>query len=210
MTKVIKLPFNSPGRFDLKPVHKKRASKLEQSGQLNMFEKVSEKETRIVSINKNSGNFESALRSHDDNASLASGLYRKAIETGDHVPDSYCNLGILESQEGNTTSAIDCFTKALENDPRHYEAHFNLANIYADAGNLKLAKLHYEIAKELNNEDPNLHYNLAIVLASLEFYTEALLSLQTYSKLTGITSDPEAEKLMILLENSVNKSNQQQ
>jgi len=208
MAKVIKFPFKTSGRFDLKPVRKKRTSKLEQHGQLNIFEK--DKKARIVSINKNSGSFEAALNSHDINATEASELYKKAIEKGDHVSDAYCNLGILESQGGNVSLAIDCFTSSLEKDPRHYEAHFNLANIYADAGNLKLAKLHYEIAREVNEEDPNLHYNLAIVLASSEFYNPALEALQTYFKLSGNVADHDAEKLMILLKNSVKQTNQRQ
>ena len=70
MAKVIKFPFKSSGRFDLKPVRKKRTSKLEQHGQLNIFEK--DKKARIVSINKNSGSFEAALNSHDINATEAS------------------------------------------------------------------------------------------------------------------------------------------
>ena len=159
MAKVIKLPFKSTGRFDLKPVRKKRAAKLEEHGQLNIFQQ--RERARVVSINEKSGSFESALRLHDQNIEEASNLYRKAIENGDHEADAYCNLGILESQKGNESAAIDCFTKALEKDPRHYEAQFNLANIYADAGNLKLAKLHYEVAREISDEDPNLHYKLA-------------------------------------------------
>lgn len=207
MAKVIKLPFKSSGRFDLKPVRKTRAARLEEHGQLNIFD--SKQKTRVVSINKESGAFEAALRLHDSNVEEASKLYRNAIENKDHVSDAYCNLGILESQEGLESLAIDCFTKALENDPRHYEAHFNLANIYADAGNLKLAKLHYEIAREVNDEDPNLHYNLAIVLASSEFYGPALEALRMYFNLKGNGRDPDAEKFRILLESSVQKSNLQ-
>ena len=206
MAKVIKFPFKSSGRFDLKPVRKRRASKLEEHGQLNIFQRTDK--TRIVSINKGSGTFESALRVHDSNLEEASALYKEAIEKGDHLSDAYCNLGILESQKGNETAAIDCFTKALEQDPRHYEAQFNLANIYADAGNLKLAKLHYEIAREISDEDPNLHYNLAIVLASAEFYDQALNSLKMYFNLNEAGRDTDAEKFMILLENSIKRSKQ--
>jgi len=207
MAKIIKLPFNSTGRFDLKAVRKK--SKTDPPGQLNIFEKAKEDNSKVVSINKNIGNFEAALLSHDTNPDQASDLYRKAIEREDHIPDSYCNLGILQSQQERESAAIDCFTRALESDPRHYEAHFNLANIYADAGNLKLAKLHYEIASEVNAEDPNLFYNLAIVLASLELYEKALQTLQQYARLTNFHSDPEAEKLMILLENSAGHRSKQ-
>lgn len=206
MAKVIKLPFKSSGRFDLKPVRKTRAARLEERGQLNIFQ--SQKETRILSINKEAENFESALRLHDTDNARAAELYRNAIEVGDHVSDAYCNLGILESQKGNESVAIDCFTQALEKDPRHYEAHFNLANIYADAGNLKLAKLHYEVAREVNDEDPNLHYNLAIVLASLELYELALKSLRIYFTLSNSGRDQDAEKFMVLLENSVKKTSQ--
>jgi tetratricopeptide (TPR) repeat protein len=206
MAKVIKLPFKSSGRFDLKPVRKTRAAKLEEHGQLNMFEQ--KQDTRIISINKDADNFESALQMHDSDIKKASALYRKAIDNGDHTSDAYCNLGILESLEGHESLAIDCFTKSLENDPRHYEAHFNLANIYADAGNLKLAKLHYEVAREVSDEDPSLHYNLAIVLASSELYDQALKSLKMYFNLYESGRDPDAEKFMILLENSVKKSSQ--
>ena len=204
MAKVIKFPFKSTGRFDHKPVRKSRAEKLEEKGQLNIFDTA--KKSKIVALDKDSNLFESALTSHDSDSEQASLLYRKAIDRGDHVADSYCNLGILESQKGNQTAAIDCLTKAMEKDPRHYEAHFNLANIYADAGNNKLAKLHYEVALQVDNNDPNLHYNLAIVLASLEEFNESLKALQSYFELTGGQSDPDAEKFMILLENSVSQS----
>lgn len=182
MAKVIKFPLKSTGRFDLKPVRRRRRKKTEDPGQLDLFE---QGKGRVVSIDKDSGTFGVALEAHDNDISKAEQLYKKSIESGEHVADAYCNLGILESQGGKTAIAIDSFTNALEKDPRHYEAHYNLANIYADSGNLKLAKLHYEIAREINSEDANLHYNLAIVLASLELFDEALAALESYFSFTG-------------------------
>jgi len=203
MAKVIKFPLKSSGRFELKPVRKHKSMKLEEHGQLNIFG--SKKDAPVFEITRGTEFFKAALASHDLESEKAMEFYKKAIKNGDHVADAFCNLGILLSQADDTPAAIDSFTKSLKKDPRHYEAQFNLANIYADAGDQNLARLHYEVAREIDAKDPNLHFNLAVVLASIEEYRPALDSLRRYFEQSGGVSDPDAEKLMILLETSIKK-----
>ncbi len=201
--KIIKFPLKSSGRFDLKPVRKLKSKKLEDQGQLNIFD--SKNEAPVIELTRDFDFFEAALTHHDSDTEKAIEFYKKAIINKDHVADAFCNLGILLSQANDTAGAIDSFTKSLKKDPRHYEAQFNLANIYADAGDQNLAKLHYEVARKIDAKDPNLHFNLAVVLASLEHYKHAIDSLRKYFEQSGGVSDPDAEKLMILLETSIKK-----
>ena len=95
MAKVVKFPLPSPEKFGFKPVRKKKAALQEKHGQLNLF--VGGKLVKLSQLSP----FEEALIHDEQGDARARGLYEKAIQAGDCVADSYCNLGILESQEKN-------------------------------------------------------------------------------------------------------------
>ncbi len=92
MAKVIQFPVPNPEKFGFKPVRKKKPdSASHKHGQLDLFG-----EAKIVSLN-NLTPFEEALMLDEQGDNRASLQYQKAIDAGDSVADSYCNLGIIES-----------------------------------------------------------------------------------------------------------------
>ncbi len=196
MAKVIQFPSPSPEKFGFKPVRKKHLEK-NKAGQLNLFSA-----GRVVSLSKLS-RFEEALMLDDLNDKKAKESYQKAIDEGDSVADSYCNLGILESQEKNFSKAIDCFTKCLKENPRHFEAHYNLANLYAEVGNMALAKVHYQISIEVEPHFPNSHFNLGLTLAMNKEIEEAVHTLMAYCRLVSATERSQAEELITNLSRSL-------
>jgi tetratricopeptide (TPR) repeat protein len=191
MAKVIKFPVPTPEKFGPERVTKKKAGPDKKSGQLNLF--TSGKIIRLHQLSR----FEEALMLDEqgDKNSARTG-YLKAIEEGDSVADSYCNLGIIESQNGLTAKAIDSFTQCLKNDPRHYEAHYNLANLYAEVGNFALAKVHYEIAIEIEPSFPNSYFNLGLTLAMSRQFKQAVKVLDEYKKLSPPDQQEQAEDLI--------------
>ena len=201
MTRIIKFPLKSEGKFGLKPARKKKPQQLEDAGQLNLFR--SPQEAKVISLRLEEF-FEQAIQLHDNNPEQALLAYQQSIDREEHVADSHCNRGILFAAEGKHPQAVDSFTKALHEEPRHFEGHFNLANIYADEGNYSLSELHYRIATEIEPQDPNIFYNLALVCAMQEKYEEALKTLNSYFNLQSVTIvDQEAQQLLAILQSSV-------
>src|SRR5258708_3922043 len=191
MAKVIQFPTPNIEKFGFKPVRKNtKQPKKGKPGQLDLFAA-----GKIIRLNQLSI-FEDALLLDDRGDSKGKDIYQRAIDEGDSIADSYCNLGILESQTGNYTKAIDCFTKCLKEDPRHFEAHFNLANLYAEAGNLGLAKVHYRISIEVEPHFPNSHFNLGLTLAMNKEIEEAIQSLKSYCRLVSPKERAQAEELI--------------
>lgn len=197
MTKVIQFPGSNPEKFGFKPVRKKRKPSQDERGQLNLFSGGKVRSLNPLSV------FEEALMLDEQGDNRARAQYIKAIEAGDSVADSYCNLGILESEKKNYVEAIDCFTKSLKEDPRHFEAHYNLANLYAEIGNLPLAKLHYQMSITIEPEFPNSYFNLALTLAMNKEVEEAIQSLLTYRNLVEPEERRLAEDLINTLTNTL-------
>jgi len=190
MAKVIQFPKPNVEKFGFRPVRKKGKPSKGKRGQLDLFSV-----GKVVSLNQLS-RFEEALLLDDRGDAKAKDIYQRAIDEGDSVADSYCNLGILESQTGNYTKAIDCFTKCLKENPRHFEAHYNLANLYAEVGNLSLAKVHYGISIEIEPHFPNSHFNLGLTLAMNKEIEEAVQSLKAYCRLVSPKERGQAEELI--------------
>jgi len=190
MAKVIQFPKPTVEKFGFKPVRKNSKSPKRKPGQLDLFT-----QGKVVSLNQLS-RFEEALMLDDHGDAKAKEIYQRAIDEGDSIADSYCNLGILESQAGNYTKAIDCFTKCLAENPRHFEAHYNLANLYAEIGNLSLAKVHYQISIEIEPYFPNSHFNLGLTLAMNKEIEEAIQSLKSYCRLVSMKERVQAEELI--------------
>ena len=197
MAKVVKFPVQTPEKFGFKPVRKKKATRQEKHGQLNLFSG-----GKLVKLNQLSP-FEEALVFDELANPKAKELYQKAIEAGDCIADSYCNLGILESQEKNYSKAIDCFTLCLKEEPRHFEAHYNLANLYAELGNFPLAKVHYQMSIEVEPDFPNSHFNLGLTLAMNKEIEEAILSLMNYRRLAPPEDRSHVEELIENLSRTV-------
>ena len=197
MAKVVKFPVPTPEKFGFKPVRKKKAARPEKHGQLNLFAG-----GKLVKLNHLSP-FEEALMLDEQENPKAREFYQKAIEAGDCIADSYCNLGILESQQNNYSKAIDCFTLCLKEEPRHFEAHYNLANLYAELGNFPLAKVHYQMSIELEPEFPNSHFNLGLTLAMNKEIEEAILSLLNYRRLAPPEDRSHVEELIENLSRTV-------
>jgi len=197
MTKVIQFPGSNPEKFGFKPVRKKRKPSQDERGQLNLFSGGKVRSLNPLSV------FEEALMLDEQGDNRVRAQYIKAIEAGDSVADSYCNLGILESEKKNYVEAIDCFTKSLKEDPRHFEAHYNLANLYAEIGNLPLAKLHYQMSITIEPEFPNSYFNLALTLAMNKEVEEAIQSLLTYRNLVEPEERRLAEDLINTLTNTL-------
>lgn len=180
MAKVVKFPGPAPEKFGLQRVVKGKKPKApEKQTQLPLFTGA-----RVVKMNQLSSFEEAILHDENDDLKSAKALYLKAIEDGDNVADSWCNLGIIESDGGNNTKAIDCFTKCLKVDPRHFEAHYNLANLYAEVGNYSLAKFHYGVSIEIEPTFPNSYFNLGLTLALNKEFDEAIKLLYKYRELS--------------------------
>lgn len=139
--------------------HSAQRIETELRGQMNLFEEASAR-SDLIQFPRSS--FLQALDAQERHEEGAHSLFLKAIEAGEFVADSYCNLGVLEFGAGRIGPAVDFLTLALSHDPRHFEAHYNLANVYLDAGQYRLAQLHYEIAEEIEPTYPNLSYNLGV------------------------------------------------
>lgn len=195
MPNIFKLHEHKPVRLGHKKAKNSKKQRMEEKGQLNLFEK---KAAKIFSLEKKLSPFEQAFIFDEQGHSNARDSYLKAIEENDFPADAYCNLGIIEAHEGNYIKAIDYFSQALTIEPRHYEAHFNLANLYFDNDDLKLARLHYETAKQIEPDDPNIYFNLGLVQAMQEDIKGAIASLSAYSQMVG---GQEALKTNDLLSN---------
>ena len=170
-----------------KPVFKKvkrrnrKAQRLEAMGQLNLFAK-GPRTSLVVEMTHGLTPFEQALMLDEKGDPAAQQKYRDAIQKGDALADSYCNLGILESRFGSKENAFDCFTKGLVHDSRHFECHYNLANLYFDLGDHDLAITHYRFANKIDPSYLNLYYNLGLVLAVQEDYRESVEHLLHFKK----------------------------
>ncbi len=194
MAKVIAFPSPSPEKFGFKPVRRKKETKLEKHGQLNLFSG-----GKVVSIHQLSA-FEEALLFDEQHDARAKDLYLKAIDQLDSAADAYCNLGILESEDKNYSKAIDYFTRSLMGEPRHYESHYNLANLYAEIGNLPLAKIHYQTSIEIEPDFPNSYFNLGLTLAATKEFEDAITIFKKYKSLASNESNKQVDELIENLE----------
>jgi len=198
MGKVLQFSQKPPPKFGFERVKKRKKGET-RPGQLNLF---TTSGAQVLKLPSNISPFEEALLLDERDDRRAEETYERAIEEGDSVADSYCNLGIIKSKAGDTAKAFDCFTKSLEHDPRHLESHYNLGNLYFDAGNLRLAQLHYELAGEVEPSFPNLYFNLGLVHALNEDYNSAVIALDRYKELAPAREGVKAEDLLTNIKRS--------
>lgn len=194
MAKIIQFSANpAPEKFGLLRARRKKDSDV-KPGQLPLFSG-----GKVVRLNQLSIFEEALLVDEQGDNKAARQQYQKAIDQGDSIADSYCNLGILESQDGNYSRGIDCFTLCLKHEPRHYEAHYNLANLYSEVGNFPLAKLHYQISLEIEPAFPNCYFNLGLALAMNREFREAVEVLTNYKTLTPAEDHKQTDDLIFKL-----------
>jgi len=191
MGQIIQFPAQA-SKFGYKRV-KNRARCADDPNQLRLaFQSTAE----ILNFESGLSSFEQALMLDEREDTRAAELYLQAINEGDCVADSYCNLGIIQSKEGNTGHAFASFTAALKQNPCHFEAHFNLGNLYFDVDDFRLAQVHYRIAVEIDPSSPNVYFNLALVEAINSNLKDAVMALATYRQLVSAEEGRNAEKLL--------------
>lgn len=158
---------------------------------------------QIISFLPELGTFDRALLLDERGDSGAEEFYRKAIDSGESIADSYCNLGIIESQRNNTAKAVDCFTTSLKHDPRHTESHYNLGNLYFELNDFRLAQIHFEIAAEIETSFPSVFFNLALVRAINGDFKGSAAALTDYEKLVPGEEARNAEAVVQELKESL-------
>lgn len=188
--KLLKFPDPSTKKFGPKRVTKKNKGP-EAPGQLDLFYS-----GKIVPLHQHSTFEEALILDNQGDKNAAKKLYLKAIENGESLADTYCNLGILESQDENFIQAIDALSLSLKHDPRHFEAHYNLANVYAEVGNFVLAKIHYNLSITIEPAFANSYFNLALTLACIREFKEAVNVLNRYRQLTPREEHKPADELI--------------
>ena len=198
MGQIIKFPAPAT-KLGYKRV-KNRDREAENPNQLHLFASPT---AQILSFTLGQGWFERALMLDERGDPKAADFYLKAIEEQDCVPDSFCNLGIIESKSGNTAKAFDCLTNCLKHNPRHFEAHYNLGNLYFDVGDFRLAQVHYEFSSQVDPLFPNAYFNLALVLAINNDLAAAVASLLKYKELVPGQEGRKADELLHNLQKSL-------
>lgn len=202
--KILEFIPKKPAKFDFEKVKKRKKARSGSPGQLNLFSPGGQ----VLRMPSNIGPFEEALLLDERDDARAEQAYRRAIEEGDDVADSYCNLGIIMSKKGDRAKAFDCFTKSLQHNPRHFESHYNLGNLYFDEENFRLARLHYELATEIEPEHPGVYFNLGLAQALSNDLPSALRSLQKYKSLAPKEEGSKADELLENLHRIVSASHQ--
>jgi tetratricopeptide (TPR) repeat protein len=209
---VVPFPGKAVPKFGYKRVRRRKTERLEDEGQLNLFDAPSSgnsigfgrhDQSRMVRMPPGVTPFEEALLLDERGEDSAADHYWKAITAGDSVADAYCNLGIIERRRKRVGKAFNCFTNSLEADPRHFEAHYNVANLYFETGDLRLAKLHYEIAAEIQPEYAEVFFNLGLVHALNEDYRAAVAALSNYRELVPELEDAQTDDLLDSLKRSI-------
>jgi tetratricopeptide (TPR) repeat protein len=200
---VIRFPAAGLHKFGFERVKKRRRSRMESHGQLNLF---SPPPGQVLRLPTGIGPFEEALILDDRGDPGAEASYRCAIQEGDCPADAYCNLGIMKFKAGDRVEAFDCFTKSLEIDPRHFESHFNVGNLYFDEGDYRLSRLHYELAASIEPGFPNVHFNLGLVHALTEDYRAAATSLTRYQELAPPAEARKADDLLSSIRRTLSRS----
>ena len=191
MGKIVKVPVVLPAKLGARKVRKRKWQKLEEMGQLNLFDQL-----KIVSFQQTGNFFYEALNLDEHDDPRAEEYYLKAIDQNQSTADAYCNLGVLMWQKQELAKAINYLTSSLKEEPRHYEAHYNLANVYSETGSHDLAKIHFEVAIEIEPGFPDSYYNLGLVFMSLKRYKEAIPYINKYIELSPESDHSTAHNLL--------------
>ncbi len=197
--KILEFIPKKPTQLGFEKVKKRKKTRGLAPGQLNLFSGTAQ----VLRMPSTSGPFEEALLLDERGDARAEEAYRRAIEQGDDLADSYCNLGIILSRRGEMTKAFDCFTKSLEQNPRHFESQYNLGNLYFERDNYRLARMHYEIAAEIQPEHAGVYFNLGLALALSDDLSAALNALEKYKSLAAKDESDKADDLLANLQRIV-------
>lgn len=200
--KILEFIPKKPVQLGFEKVRKRTRARDAAAGQLNLFGGTGQ----VLRMPPTAGPFEEALLLDERGDSRAEQAYRRAIEEGDDLADSYCNLGIILSKRGEMAKAFDCFTRSLEQNPRHFESQYNLGNLYFEQDNYRLARMHYEIAAEIEPDHAGVYFNLGLALALSDELPAALNALKKYRALASQHEGEKAEQLLNNLQRMVDAS----
>ena len=167
------------GRRALKKAGRRR-SKMEDAGQLNLFD--SRREGQVIRTYSNL--FARALQLDEQGSPDAITAYEEAIEKNVRPADALCNIATIFMDKGLTAEALDRLSRALVLDPRHALAHYNIGNVYLDTGNIQLAQLHYEQALKIEPDLSEVYFNLAMVLIIRGDHNRGIDMLRRYESMT--------------------------
>ena len=173
-------PGNQTGRRALKKAGRQR-SKLEEAGQLNMFDQ--RHEGQVIRTYSNA--FVRALQLDEQGSDDAISAYEEAVSKNVRPADALCNIATIYMDRGLTLEAIDTLSRALVVEPRHALAHYNLGNVYLDSGSLQLAQLHYEQALRIESDFAEVYFNLALVLIIRGDRDRGIDMLKKYESMTA-------------------------
>lgn len=187
LAKLFKLDAIKPEKRAFKKAGK-RTLKLEEAGQLNMFDEL-KREGKVVQTFGDV--FQKAIHLDEAGDPRAIDAYQEAVEKSIRPEDALCNIATLQANSGNLVAAINTLSQALVRNPRHALAHYNLGNVYLEASNLPLAELHYEQALSSEPSLTEVYYNLALVLLIKGERDRASALIATYEDLTSEKIDIE-------------------
>jgi len=94
------------------------------------------------------------------------------------LPNTWNNLGLLETRKGHTLEAIPYFQQALQLSPDHLVALENLGNAYRREKRWDEARQTLQRAVEVGPEDPEANYSLGMVFAQTNDNDQAYEYLQ--------------------------------
>ena len=99
---------------------------------------------------------------------------RRNASYPDTLPNSWNNIGLLDTREGKIDGAIRCFQEALRLSPDHFVALQNLGNAYRQSNQWDDARATLEHALKIRPRDPEANYSLGMVFAQTGDATRAL------------------------------------
>lgn len=80
---------------------------------------------------------------NDDQEDIAIINFKESLKWDDQLPETWCNLGILQAEKKAFDSAIRCFSKAIKLDPDNWEIYSNRGQAYQDQEDWKKAEQDY-------------------------------------------------------------------
>jgi len=113
-----------------------------------------------------------------EQARLAEGFYRQAIERDPGLADAWNELGNLRTQEGRYDEAMSCYGAAVTREPNHGKAWHNRGFLFYRAGDYKDAAPCFRRAADLDPTFTRSSYLLGQSLIAQGMYVESIQALE--------------------------------